>query len=457
MTFPVYERISGRRPWTELGRLRALQWRPAAELEGRAMARVRSLMTHAGAHVPHYRELFAAAGVTAEAIGTVDDMARIPVTTKADLRRRFPEGVTAENLPARRRRPRATSGSTGLPFQFFRDWAAFDLTVASYMFFLEWAGSAFWHTRVAVASPRHFHTPEPYERGLAALVLRLALGRAEVCLPAIDLTAAALRDRVARIGRPYFLWAIASHASRLAREILEHGITLRPGPEMVMCAADSLSPGAAVLIGRAFRAPVVNHYSCREISHIAQSCPDNPALFHVNAERVVVRVVRDDGSTAAPGERGRLLVTDLANEVMPFINYEMGDTAVLGPPCPCGRGFPTLSSIEGRSAETLVAADGRTLAASSLGMFLVTVCDAMPYVWEYQAVQRAVGTVELRIVPTERFSEAVRRRLEASLESLLGPGTVVRVHAVDQIEREPSGKRLIIKSCLDGSAMPQRG
>src|SRR5688572_12141457 len=239
------------------------------------MAKVRSLMTHAGAHVPYYRELFGAAGVTAEAIATVGDMARIPVTTKADLRRRFPEGVTAENLPARRRRPRATSGSTGLPFQFFRDWAAFDLSVASYIFFLEWAGSAFWHTRVAVASPRHFYVPETYDRGLAALAVRLALGRATVSLPGTDLTASALRDRVARIGRPYFLWVIASHASRLARETLEHGITLRPRPEMVMCIADSLAPGAAELIGRAFRAPVVNHYSSREVSHIAQSCPDN--------------------------------------------------------------------------------------------------------------------------------------------------------------------------------------
>jgi phenylacetate-CoA ligase len=261
---------------------------------------------------------------------------------------------------------------------------------------------------------------------------------------------------VARIHRPYFIWALASYAVRLAREMIEQEVPPPAPPVMVGCTAESLAPGSAALIERAFRAAVVNHYSSREIAHIAQNCRDNPALFHVNSERAIARVVREDGSPAALGERGRLLVTDLGNEVMPFINYDMGDTAAVGPPCPCGRGLPTLSSIEGRSTENLLTADGRTIAPASLGMFLVVVCDAMPYVWEYQAVQREVGAVELRVVPTARFGEAYGRQLEARLGELFGPGTTVRVRAVEQIEREPSGKRLIIKSAIsDGIANPE--
>ena len=56
--------------------------------------------------------------------------------------------------------------------------------------------------------------------------------------------------------------------------------------------------------------------------------PDNADMLHVNSERAVVRVVRDDGTAAAVGERGRVLLTDLANHVMPFINYDIGDRAV---------------------------------------------------------------------------------------------------------------------------------
>ena len=106
-------------------------------------------------------------------------------------------------------------------------------------------------------------------------------------------------------------------------------------------------------IGRAFGCPVVNHYAAWEVPHMAQTCPDNPAVLHVNSERVVLRVVGEDGRPAAPGTPGRIVVTALDNYVMPFINYEIGDTGVAGAPCPCGRGFPTLARVEGRLGEAI--------------------------------------------------------------------------------------------------------
>jgi len=60
--FPLYERLSGRRFWTELRRLRALQWRSPEELEARALRKLRPLLAHAYTHVPYYRDLFDRAG-----------------------------------------------------------------------------------------------------------------------------------------------------------------------------------------------------------------------------------------------------------------------------------------------------------------------------------------------------------------------------------------------------------
>jgi phenylacetate-CoA ligase len=222
-------------------------------------------------------------------------------------------------------------------------------------------------------------------------------------------------------------------------------------PRVVIAAAETLMPPERDAIERAFRAPVRSHYSCLEIPRIAQTCPDNPAVLHVNAERAIVRVVDEEGRSVAPGERGRVVVTDLVNQVMPFINYDLGDTAILGTPCPCGRGWPTLAAIEGRVTETLATGDGRAVSAAVLGQFLVTVCDVIPYVWEYQAVQESLGRVELRVVPTARYSADVGETLRRQLETLLGPGTRVRVETVEAIERAPSGKRLVITSASQAS------
>ena len=106
-------------------------------------------------------------------------------------------------------------------------------------------------------------------------------------------------------------------------------------------------------IGRAFGCRVVNHYGAWEVPHMAQTCPDNPDVMHVNSERVVLRVVREDGRPAAPGTPGRIVVTALDNYVMPFINYEIGDTGVVGGAVLCGRGFPTLARVEGRLGEVI--------------------------------------------------------------------------------------------------------
>ena len=93
-----------------------------------------------------------------------------------------------------------------------------------------------------------------------------------------------------------------------------------------------------------------------------------------------------------------------------------------------------------------MAHDGRAISAAVLWQCLVTVGDALLYVWEYQAVQESPGTVELRAVPTMRYTKAVGEFLRRELSTLLGPGTHVQVATVDSIERTPSGKRLAIMS-----------
>src|SRR6266511_2962935 len=121
VVFPLAERLGGRRMWTEMRRMSELQWRPQGELEARALERLRSLLLHAAMNVPYYRDLFKRAGIEPEDIRTLSDLSNLPITTKADLRTAFPARTTANNLPENRRRRMMTSGSTGLPFEFYWD------------------------------------------------------------------------------------------------------------------------------------------------------------------------------------------------------------------------------------------------------------------------------------------------------------------------------------------------
>lgn len=446
--FPLYERTSGRRFWTQARRLRELQWRDPEELERRAANKLAPLLAHAARNVPYYRDLFKKAGVSPGDIRSAADLTAIPASTKADLRANFPERTTAANLPAERRWKARTSGSSGLPFEFYRDRAEEDVRIGSYLFFIQWAGVAIWEPRILISSRQSLVSQISRSSWRGKLARRFLIGAKTRSLSGSDLTVSELDAIVRQFsrGRNYLIWSSGSYAARLARNLLETGLELSRYPKALVSTADTLTEANALTIHEAFRTRAVNHYSCYEVAYIAQSCPDHTSNLHINSERAILRVVREDGQPAAPGEPGYVVLTSLSNYVMPLINYRVGDRAVVGEPCPCGRGLPTLTSLEGREAEMIHLPSGRSISPGTIGNYLLLNCDAIPYIWEYQAVQTAQSRVLLRVVPTGRFNRAFAGRLVRSLEDLFNHEASVIVEPVDEIPAEPSGKRLIIKT-----------
>jgi hypothetical protein len=91
------------------------------------------------------------------------------------------------------------------------------------------------------------------------------------------------------------------------------------------------------------------------------------------------------------------------------------------------------------------------LSPGILSHLLVSGSGAIPYLWEYQAVQTAADAVVLRVVPTARFDQQFARKLQHDFEGFLGPSIQVAVETVAQIPWESNGKRLVIKSELEVS------
>jgi phenylacetate-coenzyme A ligase PaaK-like adenylate-forming protein len=397
------------------------------------------------AHVPFYRERFGKASVRPEALRTLDDLARLPITRKADLRDHPASHTTADNIPAARRQPTVTSGSTGFPFTFFSDLASVDGVVAAHLLFLEWAGATVWQTRIDIgnSADRPMPSAVPSPSWLEWRARRALLGEQVIALSGVDLSPEAFLacSRAASL-RGYFVRGYTTYLARLAWRMLEAEIRPPPSPRVVMSGGETLSASDARVIERAFGCAVVNQYAAWEVPHMAQTCPDNPALLHVNSERVLLRVVGDDGQPLPPGTRGRIVVTALENHVMPFINYEIGDAGVAGPPCPCGRGFPTLLAVEGRLGEAIRMPSGQLLSPVTLDRVFRFCSNA---VREYQAERTADAVLTLRIVPTSRFTPQTTATIRGEFAQLAGPGMEIRIDIVAEISLEPSGKRFVIR------------
>jgi phenylacetate-CoA ligase len=453
IVFPLREHLSSQTFWSGYLELKRLQWMPREELLGRSFQKCQSLVTHSYDYVPYYRELFQEAGINPRAIKDLSDLSRVPITSKADLRKNFPDKVIAKGIQERQIRKGQTSGSTGLPLQFYSDLGHMDIVRSSYLLFSAWAGVGPWVTRVVIANPPHFYSQSPTSGRFERAVRRVLLGDRLVRIAGLDLTLEEYLSHAERFTRwgPHYLLSFPSYADRLASEIIEAGVELPAYPVVFVSQGETLTEFDRELIKKTFQSEVINRYGSLEVPNIAQTCPDNPDLLHVDVERVLVRVVRDDGTEALPGEMGRIVITDFANYVMPFINYDTGDWGVAGDACPCGRGLPTLARLEGRTSEVIRTPSGRLVSSSTLGPLLVDVWETVPAIWEYQAVQIADDRVVLKVVPGSNYTGELEKKLARGLEEFLGKGMRVELEPVDRIETEPSGKRLIIKSHLTAS------
>ena len=140
-----------------------------------------------------------------------------------------------------------------------------------------------------------------------------------------------------------------------------------------------------------------------------------------------------------------MLLTDLENYAMPFINYAVGDRAVVGRSCACGRGLPVLAALDGREAEVIRLPAGDEISTFTVDSFMRRRADIRTF-REYQIVQTARDRVEIRLVATPEFTLRDAEHLRQGFEALLGSEVTTEVVKVEDIPLEPSGKRLAVKS-----------
>jgi len=176
-------------------------------------------------------------------------------------------------------------------------------------------------------------------------------------------------------------------------------------------------------------------YSTAEAGIIAVPCREENSL-HVQAEGVKLEILRDDGSPCNSGEEGRVVLTSLHNFAMPLIRYEIGDRAVFGPACRCGRFLSVLAAIPGRARDMLTMSDGQ----HRFPYYAHNTMMQVDAIVQHQVAQTDLDQVEIRLV--------VRRPLTVMEEThvigaaTLGLGGAHKVQLVyrSEILRQASGK-----------------
>lgn len=381
--------------------------------------RLRDSVERVLAHQPLGAQRLRDAGIAAGAdIAGLEDLARIPFVTKADLRASFPFGMLA--VPRERLlRLHASSGTRGKP-------TVVGYTAADLETWTELMARCM--SMAGVRPGMLVHNANGY--GLFTGGLGFHQGGERIGATMLPVSGGftarqvlLLEDLGAQV-----LVSTPSYALAIADAIEQGGGT--PSRHRLELGLFGGEPWSAELRGQiegALGLRAVNFYGLSELCGpgVAAECLEQRDGLHVQEDHFVVEVVDPAGGGPLPaGAEGELVFTTLTKEALPLIRYRTGDIGRLEErPCPCGRTTIRLTGLRGRHDDMLIVR-GVNLHPSTVEHVLLGVSGAAPH---YRLIVERPGALDEVTLECEPAAGADREALRAEAQRLLREHTGVRI------------------------------
>jgi len=432
----IYLKMKGVEYDSALKTLRETQWWNSDRLKKLQNERLRQMLDYAYACVPYYRERMNECGVKPNDIHSIEDLHKLPVLTKDDVRMHGRDLIATE-YHRNRSTIRKTGGTTGEPLQILIDYRNSAWESAAFVRGLSFGGFRNGEKIIQLFGGSLGMLPP---NRLGKMKSRFA---GNVFLPAFEIAEDRLETyiNVIQNSNAEFLYGYASAIYLLAWLLKKARRLLKL--KAIFTTAETLYDDQRHLIEDAFHCEVFNVYGCGELNSIAFECEAHNGL-HITEENVAIEAI-PLGGLASEKKMGALTLTTLNNYIMPLIRYQNGDiVSTSRESCRCGRGLSKIENIYGRANDLLVAIDGRLIS----GAFIPHLFRTTDGIKEIQVVQETESLLVINVVKNERFSKKELDARISIIKKYLGNITV-DVNHVDFIPRTPTGKLKSVVSKVD--------
>jgi phenylacetate-CoA ligase len=395
------------------------------ERRARQWQRLQSILAHAWLETDFYSERFRQAGFEPGDLRSWEDLTRLPLLTKQDVRDHGPR-LLSRSHSGKALVSKRTSGSTGVSLHLQVDEACTQWQRGVVVYRDRWTGWDLGELRAAIWGnpPPRTHWRQMLRGALLERTFFLDTLRMDEKM--MDAFALDIRRR-----KPTLLWGHA-HSLYLFAQFWERRGFPPYRFKGVISTAMMLFRHERKKVEEVFQSRVFDRYGCEETSLIASECEAHEGL-HVNTDSLVVETISNAGDP-----EGRVIVTDLWNRGMPFIRYEIGDRAIPSSrACSCRRSYPLLERIAGRVADYLYTPMGELVSGISLTENFATL---LPGVTQVQIVQDRLTHILVRVVPAGPFGDTSRNAIAYHVRERFGPAMLHDVELVERIPQEASGK-----------------
>ncbi|HZK38146.1 MAG TPA: phenylacetate--CoA ligase [Clostridia bacterium] len=396
------------------------------ELKGLQLENLKQLVSRLYHDVPFYRNKFQEIGMMPEDIKSLNDLTRLPFTTKQDLRDNYPYGLFAKPL-SQIVRIHASSGTTGKPTVV--GYSRNDITI--------WAEIVA-RSMVCAGADSNSIVQVSYGYGLFTGGLGLHYGSERLGASVIPMSGGNTEKQIMLMKDfgATILCCTPSYAIYLAEAIEEMKIDLSDlSLKAGILGAEPWSEGMRTTIEEKLNIKAYDIYGLSEIMGpgIAMECECQNGL-HIWEEHFIPEII--DPITLEPlpyGEKGELVFTTITKEGLPLLRYRTKDiTKLTEEKCQCGRTHVRMEKISGRTDDMLIIR-GVNVFPSQVESVLLEIGEVEPH---YQLIVTRDGSLDVLEILVElsekSFSdkisilEALERKIKGKIHSVLGISAKIR-------------------------------
>jgi phenylacetate-CoA ligase len=396
---------------------------------------LKELVEYSYHHVPYYASLFNNNRINSNSFTTLNSLSTLPFLDKIIVRNNI-KSLTSTAYSARKHKEESTGGTDGTPMQFL-----------SLLGYTNQREAAFWHTmlgRVGFVCTdwkielRNASLPRGDLFDYDPMRRKLVLDPFKMNPSNIDEYVNAVRASKARILHTY-----PSAVCLFINLASSKCIDVKGIVDIVFATSENVYPGQREYVENLMDARFFSFYGHSEKLVMAGEC-ECSSDYHVQTEYGILELIDKQGEQILePGIRGEIVATGFNNPLMPMIRYRTGDYAEWAHPgpCACGRHYPRITNVAGRWLQEMVyGRSGTQISMTGLNMH----SDILKNVCRYQFEQFEVGSVILKVIPSEHYDRADDEHIRAALQKKLGSELDLIIQHVKDIPVTCRGKHRML-------------